>query len=93
MCAERDPIDCHRALLVGRALTGEGASLAHIHYDGRVELQSELDQRLLEVAGHAGGDDLFSSTAELLALAFLHREHLVCAQDDHDTDNHNEGTA
>ena len=93
MCAERDPMDCHRALLVGRALAREGATLAHIHYDGRVEPQNDLDQRLLESAGHAGGVDLFSSAAELLALAFLHQEHLVCIQDSQDTENRNERIA
>ena len=93
MCAERDPMDCHRALLVGRALAHEGATLAHIHYDGRVEPQNDLDQRLLESAGHAEGGDLFSSAAELLALAFFHQEHLVCTQDSQDTENPNEGTA
>lgn len=86
MCAERDPIDCHRALLVGRALTQAGADLAHIHYDGHLESQRELDQRLLESAGQDGGDDLFSSPEELLTLAFLHQERRVCLTDDQDTD-------
>ena len=92
MCAERDPIDCHRALLVGRALTQAGADLAHIQYDGHLEPQRALDQRLLAVAGQDSVGDLFSSPEELLALAFRHQERRVCLTDDQDTDNGDQET-
>lgn len=81
MCAERDPIDCHRTLLVGRALSQAGAALAHIHHDGKLENQADLDRRLLALAGHGDGGDLFSSTAELLALAYRQQEIRVGVQD------------
>jgi hypothetical protein len=50
MCAEKEPLDCHRTILVGRALTLCGVDLAHIHADGRIEPQAELEDRLLHVA-------------------------------------------
>src|SRR5262249_3423694 len=33
-CAEREPLDCHRCLLVGRALAERGLALGHIRPDG-----------------------------------------------------------
>lgn len=74
MCAERDPIDCHRALLVGRALAGEGVGVEHIHADGATEGHAALERRLLEAAGRGEGGDLFATPAELLDLAYLRQE-------------------
>jgi uncharacterized protein (DUF488 family) len=50
MCAEKEPLDCHRTILVGRALTQRGTELAHILADGRIESQAALEQRLLHLA-------------------------------------------
>ena len=48
MCAERDPLDCHRAILVARHLAPKGYSLSHIHGDGRIETQGEFERRLID---------------------------------------------
>lgn len=48
MCAERDPIDCHRAVLVARVLKERGATASHIHSDGSLESHAQLEARLLE---------------------------------------------
>ena len=37
MCSERDPLDCHRCLLVARALAGRGLTVGHILHDGAIE--------------------------------------------------------
>ena len=37
MCAEREPLDCHRTLLVGRGLAERGATVSHILADGTLE--------------------------------------------------------
>jgi uncharacterized protein (DUF488 family) len=47
MCAERDPLDCHRAVLVGRQLTERGFRVQHILDDGALETQDEAVDRLL----------------------------------------------
>ena len=36
MCAEEDPTNCHRALLIGPDVEARGATLAHIRRDGSV---------------------------------------------------------
>ena len=46
MCAERDPLDCHRALLVSRHLAERGAGIDHILADGSLESQDETERRL-----------------------------------------------
>ena len=74
MCAERDPIDCHRALLVGRALAAEGVGVEHIHADGVTEYHTALERRLLDAAGRGEGGDLFATPDELLDLAYLRQE-------------------
>ncbi len=54
MCAEQDPIDCHRAILVARHFrTGTGAEILHIHADGHLEPQAALEARMVERAGCA----------------------------------------
>ena len=48
LCAERDPLDCHRSILVARHLAPKGFSISHIHGDGRVETLAEFERRLID---------------------------------------------
>ena len=73
MCAEADPLDCHRCLLVGRALAGEGVEVGHILATGEVVSQAEIEDRLLALAGLADGDLLAASRDERLAEAYRAR--------------------
>jgi uncharacterized protein (DUF488 family) len=50
MCAEKEPLECHRLLLVGRALAERGADLRHILADGRIEPHAQTEDRLLHLA-------------------------------------------
>ncbi|HZF29499.1 MAG TPA: DUF488 domain-containing protein [Gammaproteobacteria bacterium] len=72
MCAEKDPIGCHRAILVCPALAARGLAPLHIHADGRLESDAELGERLLAELGLAAGD-LFRDRAALLAEAYRRR--------------------
>jgi uncharacterized protein (DUF488 family) len=42
LCAEEDPANCHRRLLVGRVLQERGVHVAHLRGDGRAQSESEL---------------------------------------------------
>lgn len=53
MCAEREPLDCHRSVLVCRHLRGAIPAIAHIHGDGAVEPHAALERRMAEVLGVA----------------------------------------
>jgi uncharacterized protein (DUF488 family) len=72
MCSERDPLDCHRCLLVARALTARGGTIGHILHDGTIEAHASTQRRLLEVAGE--DSDLFATGQdERLAAAYRRR--------------------
>ena len=60
MCAEKDPLDCHRTLLIAPPLKAAGFDLCHL-VAGQVEHQSETEQRMIT---QNGGDvpDLFAAT-------------------------------
>ena len=51
LCAEREPLDCHRTILVAPALTRRGASVAHILRDGGLEPHAAALDRLLDLVG------------------------------------------
>ena len=68
MCSEKDPFDCHRFVLVSRALAERGVTVEHILPDGLVT-QKALEDRLLEHYGLPPGD-LFHSRDENLATAY-----------------------
>lgn len=61
LCAEREPLDCHRTLLVARALEEQGIDVAHIHADGRLEPHSDAMDRLLMRFNLQPDGDLFRS--------------------------------
>lgn len=72
LCAEKEPLDCHRTLLVSRALENSGASIAHILADGSVEPQERTMTRLIDLVG-LSKDDLFRHD-DLVATACRLRE-------------------
>ena len=61
MCAEKDPLHCHRALLVSRSLKDQGLEVAHILADGRLETHESVMDRLL--ASLPADKDLFAEPA------------------------------
>ena len=76
MCTEKEPLDCHRTLLVAQALAEQGLQISHIHSDSTVELHEAAIQRLLKI--HKLDDaDLFRSHEELVSEAILQQEHKI----------------
>lgn len=47
MCAERDPLDCHRFHLLSAPLAALGADLVHVLADGAQESQASAEARLV----------------------------------------------
>lgn len=73
MCAEQDPLGCHRCLLVGRALARRLVRVEHILRSGQILGQDSIEDALL--AAQAGGmADFFSSREEQLDLAYRARK-------------------
>lgn len=72
MCAERDPLDCHRCLLVGRALKDRGVRVRHIVGPGETVGQEEIEQLLLDMADQFSSD-LFAPLEDRITLAYRDR--------------------
>lgn len=51
MCAERDPITCHRSILVCHHLRKQSIKIAHILPDGSLESHADFQERLLLAYG------------------------------------------
>lgn len=47
MCAEKDPINCHRGILISRYLKKKEIEILHILPNGKLESQTELEKRLI----------------------------------------------
>lgn len=69
MCAEKDPLECHRTILVARELQKRGLQVGHIHEDGSVEKHDAAIQRLRFRLGLVG-TDLFSSEEQQISNAY-----------------------
>lgn len=52
MCAEKDPITCHRAVLVCQYLRNYDLDINHIHQDSSLESHQQLEERLLDLNGY-----------------------------------------
>ncbi len=54
MCAEEDPLECHRFLMICPELVRADIRPLHVRGDGRIETQEAAENRLLETHGFAG---------------------------------------
>ena len=76
MCAEKDPLDCHRTILVARELVASGMDVTHILEDGSLEPHDETIKRLsgqLRLPVH----DLFLTADELENRAYAEQERRI----------------
>lgn len=68
MCAEKDPIQCHRTGLVTRQLRTEPMQIAHILADGSVESNQNFEQRLMKL--HDIEPDLLTTPEQCVDRAY-----------------------
>jgi uncharacterized protein (DUF488 family) len=74
MCAEREPLDCHRCLLVSRTLAERDVAIGHVLHDGSIEPHLVTEQRLMQWAESDAAPDLFVTGQEQrLAAAYRRR--------------------
>ncbi|MBF0162541.1 MAG: DUF488 domain-containing protein [Magnetococcales bacterium] len=76
MCAEKEPLECHRAILVTRHLHDSGVPVAHILADGELLTQTALEKQLLE-RHKLAEPSLFESPAERLQRAYSLQEERI----------------
>lgn len=81
MCAEKEPLECHRTLLVARALDELGVEVVHILGDGSLEPHQAAMERLLDVTG-LPREDLFRSHQALISEALVRQENKIAYVDE-----------
>jgi uncharacterized protein (DUF488 family) len=81
MCAEKDPVECHRALLVARKLFERGIAVSHIHANGSLEPHQVMESRLLALCKLPEGD-MFKSREDFVAEAYAIQGDRVAYQDE-----------
>jgi uncharacterized protein (DUF488 family) len=81
VCAEKEPLSCHRTLLVARELETLGAAVAHIHANGSLESHPAALERLLRLL-KMPDFDLFRTHGELLEEAYARQEQRIAYVDE-----------
>ena len=60
MCAEKEPLDCHRTHLVAKALDAAGVEVMHILADGEIERHARTMERQPKAdSGRKPEEDMF----------------------------------
>jgi uncharacterized protein (DUF488 family) len=86
MCSEKDPLDCHRTVLVSRHALSF-AEVQHIHADGSIETHCECEQRMLAKL-RLNELDLFSDPGSRLNLAYQRLGHKIAYTKSDTPQNH-----
>jgi uncharacterized protein (DUF488 family) len=90
MCAEKDPLHCHRTILVSRHLVQDGLEVRHILANGRTEEHHEAIVRLARIL-KLQDDDMFRSKDELEDIAYRLQGQAIAYQES--TDEHSQSAA
>lgn len=78
MCAEKEPLDCHRTVLVTRHLAARGLDVHHILADGTIETHSDALRRLAnDLKLRANELHLFCSQEDLFTEAYRLQEQRI----------------
>ena len=76
MCAEKDPIECHRTILVCRHLIKNGGDVQHILADGSLEPHDVTMERVRELLG-IPAPDMLSSHDEVQRLTYQKQGEII----------------
>lgn len=76
MCSEKEPLDCHRSLLLATELTSKGFEVNHILADGSTESHERSLMRLLQKFS-LSESDLFRTNEEIVNEALARQEKRV----------------
>jgi len=76
MCAEKDPITCHRTILICRNLLSAGIKIKHILGNGKAEEHRDSENRLMKLF-NLNHPDLFRSEQQRLEDAYSRQEEKI----------------
>jgi len=92
MCAEKEPLDCHRTILVCRHLRMRGVNIRHILVDGSIEDHRQTEARLLKATGLE--PTLFASASgnsQVLEQAYARRAEEIAYKPEQEEARHERG--
>jgi uncharacterized protein (DUF488 family) len=85
VCAEKDPLMCHRAILVARTLAEKPVGVSHILSDGSIETHAQLVDRMLR-RWNMLADDMFSPKEHRVPEAYRLQGDSIAYEDESLTD-------
>lgn len=83
MCAEREPLHCHRGVLIARRLVDRGWRVRHILGDGSLEEHAATEQRMIDAMGVDPLLDAAAAHAELRRRAYTELGSSLAYRRDH----------
>jgi len=75
MCAEKDPITCHRMILICREMRSITDQINHILADGKIETNPEAENRLMNALRIV--PDMFKNRDECIEEAYDRQSHRI----------------
>ena len=82
MCSEKEPLECHRTLLVVHNLAQRGVRVQHILVEGKLESHNEAMNRLIEIFKLPPDGDMFRTRYDVIAKAAALQAERVAFVDD-----------
>lgn len=86
MCAEKEPLDCHRTILVARELASAGIPVVHILYSGQTEKHQDAIGRLIGML-RIPNADMFREEAAVIRDAYEKRGREIAYREEDPTVN------
>jgi uncharacterized protein (DUF488 family) len=75
MCAEKDPLQCHRTILIARAIKKHNLHIKHILADGNIEEHTEAERRLV---GMFKMESILFESTETIEQAYDQQAKRIC---------------
>ena len=89
MCAEKDPITCHRTILICRNLHSSGIRIKHILSNARIEKHEDSENRLMKLF-KLNHPDMFLSEEQRLDDAYTRQEEKIAFETAEPTNGYRE---
>ena len=86
MCAEKEPLDCHRTILVSRVLSKDGISIRHILGNGAIEEHPHALKRLVAML-KVPSPDMFRSEEIVIEDAYTQQGRQIAYQEQSASDS------
>jgi uncharacterized protein (DUF488 family) len=81
MCAEKEPLECHRTILVARKLYDDGLAVKHILANGHLEDHAETIERLITTQ-RIGGVDMFRDREAVITDAYARQGNVIAYREE-----------